>query len=456
MHNKKRSFLLLALAMIMLLTGCKLVVRDEALYQQIQNNAVVAEIYGEPITRGEAQLEYAYMESQYAYLYQMFGMSADPSDPSFIAIVKEATVDSIADRRIFEHEAASRGIALTQEELDAIKTQAQEEFDASIASEVEYLKANGSEESDEKLTTLVVDYYALIGNTVAALEASYKTEKLRGLLEEDATKEVTVSEEDTRAEYDSLVESKKTAYETTPTQFATDANSASATLYYRPSGFRYAKHVFIPYADEVNTAISDANAKITTNNTAKTSLETELSSLEDTAENDERRAELAELIAGLDEDNAAQSEIIAAQRQIGIDALTPSAQEVAEQATAEGASFDDIMTQYNKDALFTSDKAKANGIAVSADSSNMTEAYRTAALSLANVGDVSEPVATDTGLYVIKYESEIEEGQIPYDDVKEAIHADLLSAKKSETFTSLMEQWRVDAKYTKYIDKWVD
>ena len=63
-------------------------------------------------------------------------------------------------------------------------------------------------------------------------------------------------------------------------------------------------------------------------------------------------------------------------------------------------------------------------------------------MALEKVGDVSGKVASDTyGYYIIRYESDVQEGAVALDTVKDSIHDTLLSSRQNETYQATVDEW---------------
>ena len=68
-------------------------------------------------------------------------------------------------------------------------------------------------------------------------------------------------------------------------------------------------------------------------------------------------------------------------------------------------------------------------------------------MALANVGDTSELVKTSYGYHILKYATDIASGEVEYtDEIKTAIHDEMLTAAKDAAYTAAVDQWVADAK----------
>ena len=138
---------------------------------------------------------------------------------------------------------------------------------------------------------------------------------------------------------------------------------------------------------------------------------------------------------------AAQAELDAAKKAAyaNIDA---DADAVVE-ALANGEDWAKLAEEKNEDPGMKSGAPNAErGYAVAAGMTNFDAAFVDAALALEKVGDVSGKVASDAyGYYIIKYESDVPEGAIALDSVKDSIHDALLSSAQDQVYDTTVAEW---------------
>ena len=87
--QKKSLLLVLLLCLVLALSGCKLVQKD----QEVANSLVVLSYNGTDVTRGEVDnVAYNYLINQY-YMASMYGQSYDISNPSNIKEMQMQAVE---------------------------------------------------------------------------------------------------------------------------------------------------------------------------------------------------------------------------------------------------------------------------------------------------------------------------------------------------------------------------
>ena len=68
--------------------------------------------------------------------------------------------------------------------------------------------------------------------------------------------------------------------------------------------------------------------------------------------------------------------------------------------------------------------------------------FRDAAMSLEQIGDISEPVLTDSGIQFICYLSDVPEGVVQLNqDAFAAMAEEALETKKAKVFQNAMDDW---------------
>ncbi len=111
--------------------------------------------------------------------------------------------------------------------------------------------------------------------------------------------------------------------------------------------------------------------------------------------------------------------------------------------------WDALMAEYTEDPGMQEGAATATtGYAVSEATTNMDTAFTTAALALENVGDVTGKVEGIYGYYIIKYVSNVEEGAVSLDEVRDTLTSSVLSDKQDTYYDEQLAQWVTDANAT--------
>ena len=112
---------------------------------------------------------------------------------------------------------------------------------------------------------------------------------------------------------------------------------------------------------------------------------------------------------------------------------------------ASGADWDALMAEKGQDPGMKSGSTAENGYAVCENFSDFDTNFTSAAMGLQNVGDVSDKTRGSYGYYIVKYISDVAEGAVDLDSVKDLISGDLLKTAQDNYFTEQVAQWVKDA-----------
>ena len=90
------------------------------------------------------------------------------------------------------------------------------------------------------------------------------------------------------------------------------------------------------------------------------------------------------------------------------------------------------------------------GYYVSAASSMWDTAFRDAAMALENIGDVSEPVVSSSGVHLIYYNSDVPAGAVDMESLRDVLTAEALESKQGDVYAAQYEEWLSAATVKKY------
>ena len=132
--------------------------------------------------------------------------------------------------------------------------------------------------------------------------------------------------------------------------------------------------------------------------------------------------------------------------------LQPKIDEIQVKINA-GEDFEKLIEQYGEDDGMKTEPTKTNGYYVSATSQMWDDAFTTAAMALAKVGDVSSPVLGQSGVHIIKYIGDVAPGAVPLETVKEEIKAQALEQAKNDLYDTTVSKWVSEANAKTYVDR---
>lgn len=471
--KKRIALFAMLLVAALMLSGCNLIGYDA----ELDGAQVVAKVNDTEITKADWLAYRDYMiEYEQQYMLQYYGFSM-PMDESMMASYNEMALEQLVESNVIEAKMAELGFEpLDEEKAAEVDAYANDMLDLykmlirfqnhpdieTVEEEAERLAAeeNPGEPvatmTNAELDAMLNEELNAIGYTYEYFADSQKISVQQEMLREYTGKDVTVSDDEVKAEFDSLVATQKESYDATPASYAY-AQQNGLDLYYTPEGYRGVKNLLVMIDDEKQTEINTLNSELTAAQNTLNSGNAQIEEMkaEDTAALDaEAKAAYDEQIAALEEQVAA-AQVTVEETQAKLDAakeaafaeILPTAQEALAKAAA-GEDFDALIETYGEDTGMTVEPAKTRGYLVCEGLSLYEQNFQDAAMALANVGDVSsELVETSYGYHILQYTCDIESGAVEYtDEVKEAIHADMLTAAQNAAYDAAVTQWVSEAK----------
>ena len=432
---RKKMILAMLMALTLLLSSCALVVKDE----KVDAAQEVIRLGDQVITKADV-LGMADYQLQYnAMLYSAYGMAYDPTDPAVIESAKNGAVESYKQNLAVLAKGAELKLdQLTEEELADVKEHALENYNADLETiKTRELADSGLE--GEALDQEAVKYMEQQGVTLKRYEESERNSHIAEKVRKYVTDQVTVTDEEIKADYDSKVETDKTTYAENAGAYANRlVSSSSAPIYYVPAGVRRVKQILIGFKQEDKDAISAAQANVTTANSHVTAAQQVIDDAEASEEDKTAaQARLADAQKELEDANAA----VTAAREAAFANIDAAADEVLASLDA-GADWDQLMAEKNEDPGMQSGVNAEKGYPVAAGMTAFDTAFVDAVMALEKIGDHSGKIRGDSyGYYIIRYEGDEKEGPVDYESVKEALSSSLLTTKQTDAYNAAVEEW---------------
>ncbi|MCQ2436979.1 MAG: peptidylprolyl isomerase, partial [Clostridia bacterium] len=248
-----------------------------------------------------------------------------------------------------------------------------------------------------------------------------------------AIADVVVSEEDIVATYDAHVAADTADFADSRTY--TSARNGGETLYYNPEGYRQVKQVLIKFDDTQSAAYSDLSATLT-------SLEAEMDAILNPVEEEATEEEATEEAAEPRTVEEVQADIDAVNAEIEAlyAELMPTVEEVIT-AFNNGTAFADLIAQYNQDPGMMNEPTATLGYPVSADSASYDPAFKDAAMSIENIGEIAEPARGSYGIYIVYYDADIVSGAVDMESVRTVLEEETLISMQTEAVNALVDEW---------------
>ena len=364
--------------------------------------------------------------SQYVQEYQAYTFmytDAQGSEDS-LAAIREQMAQQAADAELTRQMAAALGAdQLTEAELAELAAEADTQYEAMITFYLDYFAEEGL--TDEEVRARTEEYFAGEGYTREGILESAREQAVLDKLYQIVTKDVLVTDEDLDAYYQARVAADQAQFEEELYNFEF-ALFGEGVVTYVPAGFRAVKSLLIRFEPEDVTRMYELTAQ---------------------------RAELQAVLGEHPDDVQAKADLATVQGAIDAiaDKVMPGVREIQDKLNA-GAQFDRLMAAYNEDAQIEMKPFSETGYYVRENSLLWPEEYTAAALALTEPGEVSDPVITPNGVYLIEYLGEVPAGPVPLADIRERLLREAMDDGKARAYEAALENWREGAQIELYPD----
>ena len=477
----KKGIALIAMLMaaVMMLSGCNLIGYDA----ELDGAQVVAKVNDKEITKADWIAYRDYMiEYEQQYLQQYYGMTM-PVDDEAVKAYGEAALEQLVESAVIEDKLVELGLdTLSEEDAAGVEEYADSMVELykmmlryqnypgleTVEEEQERLAAEAAEATpsepqetvatvtDAMLDEMLTNDLNTIGYTRDYFVQSQTISKQNELLRAETYKDVAVTDEQVKAEFDAQAAQQQESYDANPTSYAY-AEQNGSDVYYVPAGYRGVKNLLIMLTDEKQAEIDELEATLTTANNTVASGNDQLEDLkaEDTANFDEEAmSAYNEQIAALEEQVAA-AQATADETQAKLDEVTeaafaeilPTAQEALAKAQA-GEDFDALIETYGEDTGMNVEPNKTRGYLVCEGLAIYEQAFQDAAMALESVGAISaELVKTSYGYHILQYAGDVASGVVEYtDEIEESIRVTMLEEAQNAAYDAAVAQWVSAAK----------
>lgn len=365
---------------------------------------IVAELDGEPIYKNE-------YNELYSYYCSTYGVEEDNEE--YASMIQEMVfADLIGEKVLYKNLEEKGYMELTDEQQAQAEQSAQAELDYYI--EYYYMttieEELGEDYSDEDLQAKMEEYETILlesaGRKKEDVIKNYKYDVASEAAFEELTGDVKPTDEEVLAQYDENVAASQEEMDEDPTAYVSNVSNGY-TLYYVPEGVRSVKQILISLDDDTTGAISV---------------------LRESDYDDAADILLAEGLAGVQEE----------------------AEEVLDLLQSGEITFDEAIAAYNDD---TGMDADSEGYPVVEGCTAYVDSFTQGAMSLVNIGEISELIISDYGYHIIEYSLDIAQGSVDYENVKQEIYDELLAGLQNEAWTALLDEWEEASEIVYYYDK---
>ena len=448
----------LLIVLTLVLTGCNLIGVDPIMkldedFAKLAKrySGVVASYDGGELTQADVMASFSNMYSNYSQMYSMFGYSM-PTD--MVTTVEQSVVEEAVKDVAIAKQMEARGLKLDDEKLAALQTEADEHYKEMYDS----FYASVTEKNDEVHAKQTEYNMAVNGYTKDALYAIEVAEANKELVEQNVRDEISdLSDEDLQAAYEAKLKEDEDKYSASASSLESDMSSEDALVSWLPEGYRTVKHILVIPEESVLNAYKDARSAYEDAQSDLDTLNDELEELShdheaEEGEEEEPHRTAEEIQADIDAANA-RIESLKADMDKAAEACLAAVKEKTDEIYAKldaGEDFAALIEAYGEDPGMQNEPTKTRGYYVSAGSTNWDKNFTEGAMSLEKVGDVTRtPVVGNSGVHIIRYESDVTPGAVALEDIRDALYAKTLETAKSDHYTSELNSW-VEALNPKY------
>lgn len=411
------------------------------LEHQLAAKNYVAEFDGGFVTVEDAMKQYEYI----SYMYSSYGYSMD----GYEDVIKQDLAANLVNAAVEQYKAKELGLdALTEEKTAELQQQAAETMNGYVSN---YRSQFESEElSEEEIVEKTMAFLNENGVTEESVIRQLSEQVAAEQLFENVTKDIDVTDAELQDIYGQNVLNDMNTY--ADSYAYESAVRAGTTIYWRPEGYRNVKQVLVAFNDDQKTAYTELTGKI---KDLEAELDAILNPAEETAEATEAPAEETE--AAKETAPRTEEEVRADldQANADLDALYAELQPTVDEVIAkfnDGMSMDKLIATYGGDPGSINADGTTNTYLVSAASTAYDPAFTEAAMSVEEIGGLSEPSRGMYGFYLVYYDSDAEAGQTDFEAIRDELYSLTLEKARSDAYNEQLVAWCEELNVTYYLE----
>ena len=397
----------------------------------------------DPVAVRVGEVSYPLSLAQFAYqsgIDAAVGLSLETLTDEDRQMILDSTMERLTQNALLENRMREKGKAdFTDAEQEIMRSMAQSRYEQLWQGLYQKLR----ESSEDVTEKQVSEWMNKQGYTVDAIFREYRIQELQFRAFEMYCKDVTITTKDVAAYYENTyVAPDRERYEHDVPLYEKEILLKNNEAFFVPEGYRYIKHILLAYPDDLMDALRPYAERL---KAAQEKLQEAYQSLADAAT---QVAEMNDLLPWREAYDEAKAEETGAEqayldkREEALDMLKPVTEEIIRRYQA-GEPFENLMKEFSTDKNFQSPEEP--GFPFHPESTNWPEAFRAAAAELEKPGDLSQPVATDTGIHIIQYAGDMATGAHALtDEEQKALEEAALYAARLERLHTLMETWKQD------------
>ena len=327
----------------------------------------------------------------------------------------------------------------TEDELGTLQYTAQQQYEQTWQELYQVLHKQDEKITEEEVTQWLADE----GYTVDAFYREALVNEREFRMISLYCDDVVLTQNDVYDFYmETYVEPEREKYEHDIDLYESEIVATNSEAFFVPEGYRYVKHILLPLPDEVKQALKPNGHRVQSALTAVQAKYIELAEAAAEAvtmdDISAQQAAYREARAILDEETEAYIEV----RKDALPLVKDTTDAIYERYAA-GIRFEDLIEEYSTDKTYQA--ADNPGFPFHPDSKNWEGVVRDAVAALQKPGDISDPVATDAGVYIFRYMGDVPAGvHVLTDEEQAAVEAAAVYAAQLEKLQTLLQEWQSD------------
>ena len=421
--------------MFALLLAALLLATSAALAEEPAQDVVMATVNGHEIMASAVVSTYENVITYYTR--QGYDMTTEEN----MQAARWIALRSAVQEEVIAQKAVELGLdKVSDEDMARLTAENDQMWEDAIKAYVDaHVGENATEEDINAARTEAIAYYESAGYTMDGTLQESVTAFISERVQASLVEEAVVTDEDIAALFNSYVEDDKSYYEGNVFMYEYMTNYYGQQSYYMPTGYRGVTHILLKVDEDLlhtYDELADAYAAQQAGTAADGTEGTEATS-----------TDVAPVVT---------EEEVAAARAAVIASVQPTIDEIMAKFNA-GTPFAELIAEYGTDPGMQSEPYKSEGYAVHADSIVWDPAFIEAAMSIPEVGGVSEPAVGSYGVHIVYYLRDIPGGPVELtEEMQNELRETLMAEKENELFNAAMAQLMGEAEivYTEYADDW--
>ena len=353
----------------------------------------------------------------------------------------EAAIEKFVNMGLIENKLTEAGKNdFTQSEDELLKGAAQNKYEELWQILYQRMKQSNEEVSEEDVT----DIMDAQGYTVEAIYDELVTSERNHRAVDLFCPDVTITQEQVDAYYEErFVAPERERYQDNVALFEEEIVATNGESFYIPEGYRYIRQITLDYPKEATKAAKGLEKELSS---AVQAVATAFQKLSVAATQVEDLNDLKELRAEYDSANEAamaRREAWLAKLQAESEPLLEETFRDIEARFAAGIDFKTLIEDYSTDK--TEKNLSGDGYLFHPDSTSWPAAFVSAAKALAQPGDISKPVYSETAIHILFYAADAPAGEHALtEEERTQLNAATLQYYQNERLLELCDTWKAN------------